>query len=107
MSKLDDQISTLQSKLAQLKVRQQRIDARTRALASRRARKDDTRRKILVGAIVMTKVEQGEMDQTQLQRWLDRALVRPDDRALFELLPQVAPPDLNGTNDAHAKSAGE
>jgi len=38
-----------------------------------------------VGAIVMTKVEQGEMDQAQLQRWLDGALVREDDRALFEL----------------------
>jgi len=49
MSKLEDQISTLQSKLTQLKVRQQRIDARTRALASRRTRKDDTRRKFWWG----------------------------------------------------------
>ena len=87
MPKLDDQIETLQTKLAQLKVRQQRIEARARALTSRRARKEDTRRKILLGAIVMAKVEQGEMDSALLQRWLDGALTRKDDRALFELPP--------------------
>ena len=59
MVKLDERISSLETKLKQLKTRQARVDARKRALASRRARKDDTRRKILVGAIVLTRVEQG------------------------------------------------
>ena len=59
MTKLDDRIETLQERLQQLKVRQQRAKARETALASRRARKDDTRRKILVGAILLAKVEQG------------------------------------------------
>jgi hypothetical protein len=35
----------------------ERIEAGQRSLASRRARRDDTRRKILVGAIVLAKVE--------------------------------------------------
>ena len=47
MKKLDDRVATLEEKLKQLKVRQQRITARASALASRRVRKDDTRRKIL------------------------------------------------------------
>ena len=84
-TKLDDRIENLETKLQQLKFRQQRIAARKAALLSRRARKDDTRRKILVGAVILAKVEQGDFDERQLQRWLDKALVRADDRALFGL----------------------
>lgn len=84
-TKLDERVATLEEKLKQLKVRQQRAKARETALASRRARKDDTRRKILVGAILLAKVEQGQFDERQLRRWLDKALVRKDDRKLFGL----------------------
>jgi hypothetical protein len=48
MPHLDERISSLETKLKQLNVRLQRIDARVFALASPRARKDNTRRKILV-----------------------------------------------------------
>ena len=82
-TKLDERIETLETKLQQLKVRQQRIAARRAALLSSRARKDDTRRKILVGAVILAKVEQGDFDERQLKRWLDKALTRADDRALF------------------------
>ena len=77
------QIAQLEEKLRQLKAREQAVDARRRSLESRRRRKDDTRRKILVGAIVLAKVEQGEFAQDRLRAWLDVALTRPDDRALF------------------------
>lgn len=83
--KLDERITTLEERLKQLKVRQQRAEARAKSLASRRARKDDTRRKILIGAILLAKVEQGQFDQKQLRRWLDKALTRNDDRKLFGL----------------------
>ena len=85
MVKLDERISSLETRLKQLKTRQARLDARKRALASRRARKDDTRRKILVGAIVLTRVEHGQLPESELRTWLDAALTRPDDRALFDL----------------------
>lgn len=88
-TKLDARILTLEQKLQQLKVRQQRITARKAALASGRARKEDTRRKILVGAVILAKVEQGDFDERQLRRWLDKALTRPDDRALFNLNPKA------------------
>ena len=45
----------------------------------------DTRRKILVGAIVLAKVEQGELDAGLLRGWLDQSLTRKDDRELFGL----------------------
>jgi hypothetical protein len=85
MPKLDDQISTLQQKLSELKLRQQRLDARKRAVDALRERKATTRRKILVGGIVLAKVQQGEIDDAQFRGWLDQALTRADDRALFGL----------------------
>jgi hypothetical protein len=85
MPKLDDQISTLQEKLNQLKLRQQRQEARKRASDALRERKANTRRKILVGGVVLAKVQAGEIDNELLRSWLDQALTRGDDRALFEL----------------------
>lgn len=79
------QIATLEARLRQLKAREHLVNARLRRLESRRARKADTRRKILVGAIVLAKVEQGVVAESQLRQWLDGALRRVDDRALFGL----------------------
>jgi len=84
-TRLEERIETLRERLDQLKTRQARIEARKRALASRRARKDDTRRKILAGAILLAKVESGDFDARMFRRWLDKALTREDDRELFGL----------------------
>jgi len=85
MPKIDEQISTLEEKLKQLKLKHQRIEARKKAIETKRERKADTRRKILIGAVVMAKVEQKVMDEKLLRSWLDDALSRADDRALFNL----------------------
>jgi hypothetical protein len=85
MPKIDERITALQEKLKQLKARQQRVETRRRATESRRSRKEDTRRKILVGAVVLAKIEHGEFSDSQLRGWLDEALTRADDRALFDL----------------------
>jgi hypothetical protein len=92
MPKLDERISVLETKLKQLKVRQQRIDARARSLVSRRARKDDTRRKILIGATVLARVDTHQLDHTELNAWLNAHLTRDDDRALFDLPPKMGAP---------------
>lgn len=83
--KLDERITALESRLKGLRAKQQRITARQRALETRRNRKEDTRRKILIGAVVMARVEQGRFPEADLRAWLDEVLTRPDDRALFEL----------------------
>jgi hypothetical protein len=85
MPKLDDQIATLQEKLKQLKVRQQNLENRKRAIAAKRERKNDTRRKILIGATVLARVDRQELDPQELQAWLNGHLTREDDRALFGL----------------------
>lgn len=86
--KLADRIDSLEQRLRQLKTQHQRSEARQRAFKVRRERREDTRRKILVGAIVLAKVEQGVLEVGVLRKWLDGALTRPDDRALFDLGPE-------------------
>jgi hypothetical protein len=72
-------------KLEQLKVRQRRLENRIRYLASRQARRDETRRKILIGAVILAKIERGEFDEKKLRAMLSSALTRKDDRELFGL----------------------
>lgn len=86
--KLNERISTLEERLKQLKNQKQRSEQRRRTSESRNARKEDTRRKILVGAIVISMVERGEIVRSEYTRWLEEGLKRDDDRALFQL-PQL------------------
>jgi len=87
----DPKIEETRRKLEQLKARRQRIDARLQYLASKQARRPDPRRKILVGAIILAKVERGDMDEKALRAMLDKALTRADDRELYGL-PQKENP---------------
>jgi hypothetical protein len=89
MSKVDERIEALEAKLRQLKVQQRRKEARARTVATRRATHEGLRKKILVGPVVLAKVEAKQFDEAVLRRWMDRALSRPDDRALFNLEPQA------------------
>lgn len=85
MPKIDERIESLEAKLKQLKTLQQRREARARSAASKRARDAELRKKILLGTVLLAKVEAGEFDETVLRRWMDAALTRPEDRELFEL----------------------
>jgi hypothetical protein len=80
-----ERIAALELKLKQLKVVQQRKEARARTVESRRTRREDLRRKILVGAVVLAKVEAGEIEETTLKQWLRPALTKAEDRSLFGL----------------------
>jgi hypothetical protein len=85
MAVATDRIQKLEARLKELKAREVRAAARKRVLQGHRERKDDTRRKILVGAVVLAKVEQGVIGEAELRTWLQGALTRPRDRALFGL----------------------
>jgi hypothetical protein len=85
MPKIDDRIEALEAKLKQLKTQQQRSEARARTVAAKRARHEELRRKILAGAVLLSKVEAGEFEEETLKTWMRKALTRPEDRALFGL----------------------
>lgn len=85
MPKIDERIQALETKLKQLKVQHQRKEARARTVAAKKSRHEELRRKILVGAVVLAKIEDGSFDEKILKGWLDPALSKEEDRALFEL----------------------
>ena len=68
-----------------MKARQQLIENRLRYVAAKQPRRDETRRKILIGAVILAKIERKEFDEKKLRAMLDEALTRKDDRALFGL----------------------
>ena len=85
MATIEERIAALETKLKQEKAKKQQIEARKRAAESKAKRSQDTRRKILVGAAILAKVERGEWPQDKLLAMLDASLTRADDRALFDL----------------------
>ena len=87
MPGIEDRIADLEKRLKQAKALKQQQVAREKAAERKRQRSDDTRRKILVGAVILAKVERGEWPKERLRELMDQALARADDRALFGLLP--------------------
>jgi hypothetical protein len=85
MPKVDERIQALEAKLKQLKVQHQRQEARARTVAAKRARGEELRRKILAGAVLLSKVEAGEFEEAVLKGWMEKALTRAEDRTLFGL----------------------
>ena len=85
METIEKRIAALEAKLKHEKAKKQQIESRKRAIESKKKRSDDTRRKILIGAVIMGKVASGEWDNDKLIILIDKALTRDDDRALFGL----------------------
>ncbi len=85
MPGIEDRIADLERRLKQAKALKQQRVARERAAEKKRQRSEETRRKILVGAVILAKVERGEWPQERLRELMDKALTRNDDRTLFGL----------------------
>jgi hypothetical protein len=77
-----------QKKLAALEVKRSQINAQIQAIKARengQQRKDDTRRKVLIGSVVLKMLKTGEMPQERLNQLLDKHLETERDRKLFGL----------------------
>jgi hypothetical protein len=78
-------IQSLDERLARLRAEKIRLLART----SQAERKRDTRRKILIGGVVLAAVEHEGLPslrtRAELLRWLDGQLTRPHDRVVFDM----------------------
>jgi uncharacterized small protein (DUF1192 family) len=85
MKNMEERIATMEEQLKRLKARHQEAENKRRRTEAEQAKKDDARRRHLVGTIVLEKVERGEIAEAQFQKWLDAALTRPEDRVLFKL----------------------
>lgn len=77
MSKID----TLTQKRDEINEQIKKLKARE----SNKRRKEDTKRKILIGGVVIKMLREGEMPEDRLNQILDKHLEKDADRALFEL----------------------
>ncbi|RYG99271.1 MAG: mobilization protein [Alphaproteobacteria bacterium] len=85
MKTIEERITEQEAKLRQLKAKQQKLLARKRTAESRRLRADDTRRKILLGAMLMQRMTEDENVKNRTLSELGNWLSRDDDRELFSL----------------------
>ena len=87
--------------LADLTAKQREIEMRINAVKARskeRARKEETRRKVLVGAVILAEAERSDAARLRLQTLLDKHLVRPVDREVFGLPPRPDRPGQVGVS---------
>ena len=80
-------------KLEELEAKKKKLELEAKRLKSsisKKERTEDTRRKILLGSLLMAKVENGQWSQENLMGELDGFLTRDIDRKLFGLPEKVS-----------------
>ena len=78
-------------KLAKLEAQRKRIEDRMRGIRAKqreRERRDDTRRKILLGAAFLNYIKERPNRRADVMGVVDQFLDRDADRALFDLPPR-------------------
>ena len=70
-------------------------------------RKNDTRRKILLGAMLQNRLEKRKLSQQKMTDWMSKFLTRDDDRALFQLakIDKISSSEIDNTEIAIIDSA--
>ena len=81
---IEKKIEAQLEKLKQLKAQKQAIEARERSKQKEQERKDDTRRKILLGSYLIKKM-QNEANKEKILAELNEYLTEDRDRQLFGL----------------------
>jgi phage shock protein A len=81
---LEQKIEQQEQKLKQLKAQKQAVEAREKVRKKEQERKDDTRRKILLGSYLIKKMEDENSKQKILAE-LNEYLTEDRDRKLFDL----------------------
>jgi hypothetical protein len=81
---IEKRIEAQLEKLKQLKAQKQAIEARERTKQKEQERKDDTRRKILLGSYLIKKM-QNEANKEKILAELNEYLTENRDRKLFDL----------------------
>lgn len=86
MATKEEKLAALEKKQAQIKAQIQSLKARD----TKQERKDDTRRKVLLGGVVQRLVKDGKLQQSVVDAWLHDTLTAERDRSLFGLAAKAA-----------------
>ena len=88
----EEKLNALKDKLADREKKateyRDKMQARIDLMAARgtaQDRKDDTRRKILLGSMLQNRIEKRKLSQQKMTDWMSYFLTRDEDRALFQL----------------------
>lgn len=95
----------MNKRLEQLLKKQEELKAQIQKIKAAEAtqkRKEDTRKKILLGALVMEMIDSGELDKNVMMKRLDGFLSRSGDRTLFNL-PEK---EIKGEPTSSSESVG-
>ena len=82
---IEKKIEAQLEKLKQLKAQKQSIEARWKTNQKEQERKDDTRRKILLGSYLIKKMNANEANKEKILADLNEYLTEDRDRQLFNL----------------------
>ncbi|MFA7279050.1 MAG: mobilization protein [Sterolibacterium sp.] len=93
--KLDRKIAALETELRQAKTRAQLLNNRKRALAIKTSRALNTKRRILLGALIEREMKNDDAKKAEILEKLDSYLTKPMDRQAFGLEPLPAPESIN------------
>lgn len=86
IEELEQQIKALEERRKQILARKQRLEQRQLSKLGKEMRKEDTRRKILAGSMILKSLDEGQlMSKASFMAAMDAFLTRDDDRALFNL----------------------
>ena len=105
MATIYQQVEKLKERLQVKEARIEEMEARKRLKDRQKKRKDDTRRKILIGAAVLARVENGDTSQEKLNALLDKHLTKAHDRALFDLPHRPITPKNKSEPGADSETA--
>lgn len=84
-TKLQASIEAQSKRLAELKAKKAKIEARGRSKEKAEMRKLETRRLVLLGAFLKSRMDASEESKTKTLAGLNGFLKRPEERALFGL----------------------
>lgn len=73
---LEEKKRKVAKKLAELKLEQ-------RSAVSKSKRTKDNRRKILIGAMILARVRNGQLPEAEVRAWLTAFLQKPEEQDLF------------------------
>lgn len=82
--KLQDEVSSLDIEIKQKQALQQKKKTQLRKLENENKRTTDTRRKVLAGAVVLTKAAKDPAFAAQLSQWLNEGITEERNRILFQ-----------------------
>ena len=82
---LKNRIQSIEERLKQLKMQERQLQQRLKTIESQKSRRDETRKKIIVGAITLQEMGSDPSLKAVFLQKLDAMLKKPSDRKLFNL----------------------